>query len=116
MRCFAGFRGDGKTCEDVDECAAGSAQCQQTCTNTLGGYECSCRDGFQLVPSLCPSCKGDVDKCWPRSAQLTLLIALGFGDTLAEQSLLWEMHASLRFEAQGRLSIFGSLRHVHPGT
>ena len=36
-------------CTDVDECAEGTAACDQTCTNTQGGYECSCKPGFRLV-------------------------------------------------------------------
>ena len=31
---------------DIDECLAGTDLCEQNCTNTLGNYECSCRDGF----------------------------------------------------------------------
>ena len=31
---------------DVDECLAETDLCDQNCTNTLGTYECSCRDGF----------------------------------------------------------------------
>ena len=49
---MAGWRGDGFKCEDIDECKEGTAQCQHTCSNTPGGYECSCRDGFQLVGPL----------------------------------------------------------------
>ena len=33
---------------DVNECALGIHECQQTCTNTLGSYECSCQAGYLL--------------------------------------------------------------------
>ncbi|KAL1537531.1 Vacuolar-sorting receptor 6 [Salvia divinorum] len=43
--CPSGFTGDGKTCQDVDECNLGTAcQCDGcSCKNTWGGFECSCR-------------------------------------------------------------------------
>ena len=32
---------------DIDECS-GTNPCTQYCNNTIGSFECSCRDGFQL--------------------------------------------------------------------
>ena len=32
---------------DIDECA-GVNDCQQTCSNTQGSFECGCQHGFQL--------------------------------------------------------------------
>ena len=33
---------------DVDECQTDEHNCNQTCTNTLGSFECSCRAGYSL--------------------------------------------------------------------
>ena len=33
-------------CSDVNECEDGSTVCQGNCTNTIGSYTCSCRDGY----------------------------------------------------------------------
>ncbi|XP_072037692.1 bone morphogenetic protein 1 homolog isoform X2 [Amphiura filiformis] len=33
---------------DIDECDKDNGQCQHICTNTLGSYFCSCRNGFSL--------------------------------------------------------------------
>ena len=35
-------------CSDIDECVAGTHQCEHNCTNTVGSYTCSCRDGYSL--------------------------------------------------------------------
>jgi len=55
--CKDGYRGDGKTCEDVNECADGVNPCieHSDCVNTVGSFDCPCRRGFRLVGS---SCKG----------------------------------------------------------
>ncbi|KAL2101695.1 hypothetical protein ACEWY4_003456 [Coilia grayii] len=39
---------DGRTCVDIDECAAGLAVCPRfhRCINTFGGYTCKCFEGF----------------------------------------------------------------------
>lgn len=36
---------------DVDECDTGTYECSQKCTNTEGGYKCSCDDQYYSLAS-----------------------------------------------------------------
>ncbi|XP_032377114.1 signal peptide, CUB and EGF-like domain-containing protein 2 isoform X5 [Etheostoma spectabile] len=48
--CKAGFKGDGKHCEDIDECdSVYNGGCVHECNNIPGNYRCTCYDGFNLA-------------------------------------------------------------------
>ncbi|KAF6174259.1 hypothetical protein GIB67_033791 [Kingdonia uniflora] len=40
---------DERSCSDIDECLAPEQPCEKTCTNTQGGYYCSCPQGYDDV-------------------------------------------------------------------
>ena len=33
---------------DTNECLLSNGGCSQLCTNTIGSYQCNCRNGYQL--------------------------------------------------------------------
>ncbi|XP_059170016.1 mucin-4-like [Physella acuta] len=50
-QCDLGYRLDSANknqCNDVDECAERTHQCDQICKNTEGSYECQCYGGYKL--------------------------------------------------------------------
>ncbi|XP_061739137.1 signal peptide, CUB and EGF-like domain-containing protein 2 isoform X6 [Nerophis ophidion] len=60
--CKAGFKGDGKHCEDTDECDPEyNGGCVHECNNIPGNYRCTCYDGFNLAHDG-HNCL-DVDEC-----------------------------------------------------
>lgn len=46
--CSEGYRLVNGSCIDIDECSEKLAECDKraSCTNTIGGYKCTCEEGF----------------------------------------------------------------------
>uniref|UniRef100_A0AAQ5WXP6 Signal peptide, CUB and EGF-like domain-containing protein 1 n=1 Tax=Amphiprion ocellaris TaxID=80972 RepID=A0AAQ5WXP6_AMPOC len=60
--CKPGYKGDGKQCEDMDECENDyNGGCVHECINIPGNYRCTCYDGFMLAHDG-HNCL-DVDEC-----------------------------------------------------
>ncbi|XP_059183657.1 nidogen-2 [Centropristis striata] len=49
-QCATGYRGDGRNCYDVDECAEGSGSCgaHAQCVNLPGSHRCQCQSGYEF--------------------------------------------------------------------
>ncbi|XP_038573163.1 nidogen-2 isoform X17 [Micropterus salmoides] len=49
-QCATGYRGDGRNCYDVDECAEGLSSCgaHAYCINLPGSHRCQCQSGFEF--------------------------------------------------------------------
>ncbi|GAB1292544.1 Signal peptide, CUB and EGF-like domain-containing protein 2 [Apodemus speciosus] len=60
--CRPGYQGEGRWCEDMDECDnALNGGCVHDCLNIPGNYRCTCFDGFMLAHDG-HNCL-DVDEC-----------------------------------------------------
>ncbi|XP_015717481.1 pro-epidermal growth factor isoform X2 [Coturnix japonica] len=61
-QCLKGFTRKGKSCYDVDECAANMDRCNRNlsgCINTEGSYVCKCLEGYTGDGHHCE----DIDEC-----------------------------------------------------
>ncbi|XP_023556629.1 nidogen-1 [Octodon degus] len=76
--CLPGFSGDGRACQDVDECQPSRCHPDAFCYNTPGSFTCQCKpgyqgDGFQCVP-------GEVEKTRCQQEREHILGAVGAAD------------------------------------
>nr|XP_021336607.1 fibrillin-2 isoform X1 [Danio rerio] len=58
--CDVGFKGDGLTCSDIDECEENVCPEKETqCVNNPGSFECTCKEGYSFNGTKCT----DLDEC-----------------------------------------------------
>ena len=57
--CNPGYDGDGRECDDIDECKAKPCDRNAYCENTEGSFNCTCDDGFFGDGLSC----SDTDEC-----------------------------------------------------
>ena len=68
--CADGWKGDGRTCENIDECKESRNLCgpNADCLDNEGSFECRCRQGYRHAAELAnpeskaPACV-DIDEC-----------------------------------------------------
>ncbi|KAJ7987342.1 hypothetical protein DPEC_G00325490 [Dallia pectoralis] len=53
--CLTGFHGDGRVCQDVDECQSDKCHRDAVCSNTQGSFTCLCRPGYYGDGFFCSS-------------------------------------------------------------
>ena len=59
--CNTGYEGDGRMCDNIDECARDQANCSPNaeCVDTPGGFTCDCLAGYEGDGQTCT----DIDEC-----------------------------------------------------
>uniref|UniRef100_A0A8C5GLW2 Nidogen 1a n=1 Tax=Gouania willdenowi TaxID=441366 RepID=A0A8C5GLW2_GOUWI len=55
--CLPGFIGDGRICQDIDECQPSRCHQNAVCYNTQGSFTCQCRPGYSGDGFYCSSGK-----------------------------------------------------------
>ena len=117
--CPTGFRGDGVTCADIDECAEGTHTCtgsSQVCVNKPGTFACDCnaRHYFDVIKGTCVKEQAAGDSGAPGWAiflavfgSVCLTVAAGYA------AYQWRLKSYMNSEIKNIMSQYMPLERVN---
>eukprot|EP00244_Chara_vulgaris_P014380 TRINITY_DN8984_c0_g1_i2.p1 TRINITY_DN8984_c0_g1~~TRINITY_DN8984_c0_g1_i2.p1 ORF type:complete len:657 (+),score=135.57 TRINITY_DN8984_c0_g1_i2:244-1971(+) len=116
-KCPAGFEGDGKTCEDIDECKT-MCQCSGCqCKNTYGSFECTCASD-QLYMQEHDTCIRKVGSSSTRTLWITMTIlvsVLAFVGMAAYAVYKYRLRSYMDSEIRAIMAQYMPLDQGEPG-
>nr|XP_034964284.1 nidogen-1 [Zootoca vivipara] len=68
--CLPGFSGDGRSCEDEDECKLSRCHPDAYCYNTQGSFSCQCKEGYRGDGFQCVTGELEKTKCQREQEQI----------------------------------------------
>ncbi|XP_042260956.1 nidogen-2 isoform X2 [Thunnus maccoyii] len=103
-QCATGYRGDGRNCYDIDECAEGLGTCgaHSQCVNLPGSHRCQCQSGYEFGfdGRTCV----DVDECSSSPCHINARCINGLGSFQCQCQLGFYGDGFYCFQQEGQTS------------
>ena len=117
--CLPGYQKfqNPERCEDIDECTTGTHLCEQTCTNTVGSYDCSCDTNYYLSSTYAcqiVTFRVSISLYYYGSTYVRFRAAIQFDPTTSSVSVTNQVHAQDLSFGNGKYEVNAPTTSLYP--
>ena len=117
--CLPGYQKfqNPERCEDINECTTGTHLCEQTCTNTVGSYGCSCDTNYYLSSTYAcqvVTFRVSISLYYYGSTYVRFRAAIQFDPTTSSVSITNQVHAQDLSFGNGKYEVNPPTTSLYP--